>query len=65
MDLLHQALEGIQGIVADSAYKDQASKNLQRWLSEPEFAPYRPQIEWLIQTKQFAGLLDRFADVSG
>ena len=50
-------------IDADPAYKQQAAANLQRWLTEPEFAAYRPQIEWLMQTKQFAGLLDRFYQI--
>jgi phosphoglucomutase/phosphomannomutase len=63
MDLLQQAVAGFQMIDADPAYKDQASKNLGRWLSDAEFAPYRPQIEWLIGSKKFAGLLDRFYQI--
>ena len=31
--------------------------------SEPEFAAYRPQLEWLIHEKQWAGLLDRFYQI--
>jgi phosphoglucomutase/phosphomannomutase len=63
MDLLKQALVGIEMIDAEPEYKDQASKNLRRWLSEAEFAAYAPQIKWLIQTKQFTGLLERFYQI--
>jgi phosphoglucomutase/phosphomannomutase len=60
MDLLAQAAEGFKGAEADAGLKDQALKYLGQWLTEPQFAAYRPQLEWLIQTKQWAGLLDRF-----
>src|SRR5438094_628602 len=63
MPLLPQPLAAFHAIDADSAYKEQAAANLQRWLTQPEFASYRPQIEWLIQTKQFASLLDRFYQI--
>ncbi len=63
MDLLQQALDGFLTIDADPGLKNQAAQNLRRWLSAPEFGGYRPQLEWLIQTKQFAGLLDRFYQV--
>jgi phosphoglucomutase len=63
MDLLQQALEGIRGIDADVSYKEQAAQHLRRWLTEEEFTPYRPQIAWLIQTGQGAGLLDRFYQI--
>src|SRR5438874_8550444 len=63
MDLLAQAADGFKGIEADTALKDQALKYLGHWLREPQFAAYRPQLEWLIQTKQWAGLLDRFYQI--
>src|SRR5438874_542817 len=63
MDLLQQAVDGFRTIDADPAYKDEASRNLRRWLTEEEFTPYRPQLDWLIGTKQFAGILDRFYQV--
>lgn len=63
MDRLQQAIAGFQTIDADAAYKDQAAKNLARWLREPEFAGYRPQLEWLIDQKKWAGLLDRFYQI--
>jgi phosphoglucomutase/phosphomannomutase len=63
MDLLDQALEGFRGIDADGALKERAGRFLRQWLTAPEFAGYRPQLEWLIGTGQWAGLLDRFADI--
>src|SRR5437016_10061625 len=62
-DLLTQARDGFAGVQADPPQKEQALQHLQRWLTEPEFAPYRPQLQWLIQTKQWAGLLDRFYQI--
>lgn len=63
MDLLAQVAEGFKGVDADAALKDQALKYLRTWLTDPEFAAYRPQIEWLVQKKQWAGLLDRFYQI--
>jgi phosphoglucomutase/phosphomannomutase len=63
MDLLSQAAEGFRGIDADAALKDRALEFLRHWLTQPEFAPYRPQLEWLIQTGQFPGLIDRFYQI--
>ena len=63
MDPLSQAKEGFQNIAADASLKEQAYKYLRQWLTEPQFAGYRPQLEWLIQQKQWAGLLDRFYQI--
>jgi phosphoglucomutase len=63
MDLLASATAGIQSIDVDASYRDSAVKNLRRWLEGPEFAPYRPQIEWLIRDAKWAGLLDRFCQI--
>ena len=63
MDRLQAAIAGFQTIDADKTYKDQASKYLARWLTEPEFAPYKPQLEWLIDQKKWASLLDRFYQI--
>src|SRR5205807_1466002 len=63
MDLLAQATEGIRSVPADAAVKDQAIKYLTQWLTAPEFAPYRPQLQWLIEQKQWPGLLDRFYQI--
>jgi phosphoglucomutase len=63
MDLLAQAAEGFRGIEADAALKEQALTFLRQWLSDADFAPYRPQLTWLIETKQWPGLLDRFYQI--
>ncbi len=63
MDRLQQAIAGFEGIDADPAYKKHAAIFLERWMSEPEFRAYRPQLEWLIDEKKWAGLLDRFYQI--
>jgi phosphoglucomutase len=63
MELLDNAAEGFRGIEADAALKEQALKYLRQWLTEPEFASYRPQLHWLIESKQWPGLLDRFYQI--
>ncbi len=63
MDLLAQATEGFRGIEADAALKEQALRFLRQWLTDSEFAAYRPQLHWLIETKQWPGLLDRFYQI--
>src|SRR5262250_2999257 len=63
MDLLAQAAEGFRSVEASGALKEQALKYLKQWLTGPEFAAYRPQLEWLIRTRQWAGLLDRFYQI--
>lgn len=63
MDRLQAAIAGFQTIDADQSYKDQAAKNLSRWLNEPDFVAYKPQIEWLIDQKKWASLLDCFYQI--
>jgi phosphoglucomutase/phosphomannomutase len=63
MDLLARVAEGFQGIDADAALKEQALAYLRQWLTGPEFAPYRPQLTWLIEQRQWSGLLDRFYQI--
>lgn len=63
MDLLSQASDGFRTCDVPDSIRIQAEQHLRRWLTQPEFAPYRPQIEWLIQTKQWLGLLDRFYQI--
>jgi phosphoglucomutase len=55
--------QGFQTVAADANYKKQALINLERWLTAEEFQPYWPQIDWLIQTGQWGGLLDRFYQI--
>src|SRR5438132_4005760 len=63
VDLLTQARQGFETVPVDADIKVQAMNYLRHWLTEPEFATYRPQLEWLIQEKQWAGLLDRFYQI--
>jgi phosphoglucomutase len=63
MDWLATATTGIRTIPAEPPLQDQALKNLTQWLTGPEFAPYRPQLQWLIEQQQWAGLLDRFYQI--
>src|SRR5690242_3441782 len=63
MELLAQAAEGFRGIEADAALKEHALKFLRQWLTDPEFASYRSQLQWLIETKQWPSLLDRFYQI--
>jgi phosphoglucomutase/phosphomannomutase len=48
---------------ADNAFKQQALKFLHQWLTDPAFAAYRPQLEWLIHEQKWSGLLDRFYQI--
>jgi phosphoglucomutase/phosphomannomutase len=63
MDLLAQAQEGFRSVPVEAALREQALIHLGQWLSAAEFAPYRPQLEWLIQNRQWAGLIDRFYQI--
>ena len=63
MDWLAQAVGGIESVEVDAAAKDQAKKHLRQWLTAPEFAGYRPQLHWLIESRQWPGLLDRFYQI--
>jgi phosphoglucomutase len=63
MELLAQVSAGFRGVEAGEATCTQALRFLERWLTDPAFAPYRPQLEWLIQQQQWASLLDRFCQI--
>src|SRR6516225_3871611 len=63
MELLPQVAQGFETIQADAAVKVQALRFLRQWVTEPEFAAYCPQLEWLIEQKQWPGLLDRFYQI--
>src|SRR4051794_18347611 len=63
MDWLEKARAGFDTVQVDASPKEQALTYLRQWLSEPEFLPSRPQIECLIQTRQWPGLLDRFYQI--
>jgi phosphoglucomutase/phosphomannomutase len=63
MDLLSQARVGFQGIDADPALKEKALANLATWLTHPDFASYRPQLEWIIRSARWSVLIDSFYQV--
>jgi phosphoglucomutase/phosphomannomutase len=63
MDLVEQAITGFATVDATAEQRAHAADHLRRWLTDPAFAPYRPQLEWLMATRQWAGLLDRFYQV--
>src|SRR5260370_35635642 len=63
MDLLAQARAGIATIEAEPSLKQRALQYLQQWLTDPEFAAYRPQIKWMIEERQWANLLDSFYQI--
>jgi phosphoglucomutase/phosphomannomutase len=63
MDWVKEATAGLRSVPADGAIQDQAVKYLKQWLTAAEFAPYRPQLQWLIEQKQWPALLDRFYQI--
>lgn len=63
MDLLAAATAGFAGIDADPQIKDKALANLGTWTTQPDFAVYRPQIEWLVGERKWSVLLDSFYQV--
>jgi phosphoglucomutase len=63
MDLLSAAGQGFKTIDADAVLKQKALDNLGAWLKLAEFAAYRPQLEWLIQTAKWSLLVDSFYQV--
>jgi phosphoglucomutase/phosphomannomutase len=63
MDLMEQIAKGFQNLAAPEILKQQALRFLRQWLTDNEFVAYRPQLAWLVETNQWAGLLDRFYQI--
>jgi phosphoglucomutase/phosphomannomutase len=63
MQAISSFRHGIEAIPADVALKEQATANLEAWLTQPEFADYRPQLNWLMATANWSVLLDSFYQV--
>lgn len=63
MDRTAQARTGFAAIDADAALKEKALANLTTWLTHPDFAAYRPQIEWLCDSGKWSVVLDSFYQV--
>ncbi|MCS7017406.1 MAG: phospho-sugar mutase, partial [Gemmatales bacterium] len=60
MDWLATVREGFAQLDVPEEYRTRAIDYLGHWLTDAEFAEYRPQLEWLIKQQRWAGLLDRF-----
>ena len=58
--MAHALADGFAALSVAKSFKQSAQDNLARWLEDPLFAPYRPQLDWLIEQQQWSGLLDRF-----
>ena len=63
MDLQATIEQGFQNIDADKAYKEKALHFLTEWLSQPAFADYKPQLQWMIEAGKWSELLDAFYQV--
>jgi phosphoglucomutase/phosphomannomutase len=63
MDLLAEAAAGFREVQTSDAYRKQALESLGQWLGRPEFGAYQPQLAWLIEQRQWAGLLDCFYQI--
>ncbi len=63
MDLLAAAKAGFAAIDADPALKDKALGSLTTWLTHPDYAAYRPQLEQLARDGKWSILLDSFYQV--
>jgi phosphoglucomutase len=63
MDRLADAAAGFAKLSTKAALVATALRNLELWLTDPDFAAYRPQLEWLIAERQWSVLLDSFYQV--
>jgi phosphoglucomutase/phosphomannomutase len=63
MPQLDPIAEGFRTISGDSDTTGRALAFLERWLSDPQFAEYRPQLDWLIYQKNWSVLLDSFYQI--
>jgi phosphoglucomutase len=63
MNMLSSAAAGFRTISTDAATTDRAIGFVAQWLSDPQFAAYRPQLESLIAQQKWSLLLDSFYQV--
>lgn len=54
---------GIESIAADLSLKNQAARFLENWLTHGDFAAYKPQLDWMLQSGKWSELLDAFYQV--
>ena len=63
MDLLSAARDGFAGIDADPTLKAKALDSLSTWLTHPDYAAYKPQLEKLVRDGKWSVLVDSFYQV--
>src|SRR5947209_3305118 len=63
MSLTATAATGFRSISTDDATASRAAEFLDRWLTDAQFAGYRPQLEWLIAQQNWSVLLDSFYQI--
>lgn len=61
--LLQQATSGFASLKLNDRYKQSALVSLEKWLTDPQFSEYVPQIEHLISAEYWDYLLDSFYQV--
>ncbi len=60
---IDKARQGFDAIPLSQAQKDQALTFLEEWLTQPQFADYLPQLEYLIEQENWSLLLDSFYQI--
>jgi phosphoglucomutase/phosphomannomutase len=63
MSQSEQVAAGFRSISTDATLTDRALAALDRWLTDPQFSAYRPQLKWLIAEKQWSVLLDSYYQI--
>src|SRR3954464_12050586 len=63
MDLRADIQTGFGTVDADPALKDKALATLTTWLTHPDFAAYRLQLEWMVRSARWSVLVDSFYQV--
>ncbi|HSX77467.1 MAG TPA: phospho-sugar mutase, partial [Candidatus Saccharimonadia bacterium] len=59
-EILQQIAQGLGGLAMAHDIRQTALRHLERWLTEPAFEPYLPQLTWLIAQQRWSLLLDSF-----
>lgn len=62
-NLLDLVKAGFSTLNVDQKYKDDALVHLNKWLVDPEFSDYVPQIEYLVESSKWDILLDCFYQI--
>lgn len=58
--MVHALAQGFADLSVATHHKQAAQDGIERWLTDAIFAPYRPQLQWLIDQRQWSLLLDSF-----